>query len=96
MKVFLLLITNLFLFSAVYAQAQDTTARKQPSGQVSPAATKTVTPAKNNNPAEPSPVINKIAVSDPGMPPEKNSTTRDSNVKQARKKKKSRTEATPK
>lgn len=86
MKFLLSFITPLLVCVAVSVQAQDT-ARKQPTN---PPA-KTTTPAKSNEPAAPNPIINKIAVSDPGMPAEK--PVNSSKNREAKRKKKTSTAA---
>ena len=94
MKCLIAVVFFLLLSATGSLLAQDTTKSKQSTGQ-------TAAPAKNTAPTsetkDTSPVINKIAVSDPGMPVEKpTSTKRSSSGKSADKKKRNSSGVNPK
>jgi hypothetical protein len=95
MKTVTKLFTLLLITFTGTLMAQDTVSRPKSSQQPAPVVK---TPAPANNHSEQNPVINKIAVSDPGMPPEKpaNSTKRASSGKSTEKKKKQNSAVTPK
>lgn len=87
---FPLLTSSLFLITAS-VQAQDTTSRKP-----QPAPSKVATTGQNT---DTNPIINKIAVSDPGMPPERPASTTKSagtKPKEKEKKRKGNSGVTPK
>ena len=109
MKFILAILTCLLFLFTASAQGQDTTVRKPqsnkrestPSRQY-PADKKTssVAPApssNSNDQPDSNPAINKIAVSDPGMPAEKPETSKSNNSTNPKeRKKKSKAEVSPK
>ena len=71
MKLILPLVTSALLLLATSVQAQDTASRK---AQPAPVPVKNVA-TNGGRTGDTNPVVNKIAVSDPGMPPEKPTST---------------------